>query len=284
MGGQGAGAGVSRPVRAKGSVALQRLDLQLTTNGGLLLLRPAFDTPGFSFAFSTRVQLRPQGPRFCDFGTRGNAAAMRARRALLHALDLPAQAFTLGNQEHTANAAVVDRESAGAGGLDPATRIPATDALATVLPRTPLGALTADCVPILLADPRSRTVAAIHAGWRGAAAGVAHNTVQAMRALSGAKPRDILAFLGPHIGPCCYEVGAEVARQVSETRAIAPHGKKFMLNLAVWNASLLRSAGLLKKNIFASDYCTACRTDLFHSYRADKKVRGSNVSLIWLTQ
>jgi len=208
---------------------------------------------------------------------------MRNRKSLLAALSLAPDQFTVANQEHTAAVAVVDPLTAGSGGLNPDTRIARTDALCTSLPQVALGVMTADCVPILLADPRTRAVAAIHAGWRGSAAGIVANAVHAMTNHFGARPRDILAFLGPHIGPCCYEIGNDVAQKISDPGALTVSGKKFLLDLGAWNTSLLRETGVLKKNILKTHYCTACRTDLFHSYRADKKVRGSNVSLIWIT-
>lgn len=208
---------------------------------------------------------------------------MRNRETLLAALSLPADQFTVANQEHTSAVAIVDRETAGTGGLNPDTRIARTDALSTSLPQVALGVMTADCVPILLADPCTRAVAAVHAGWRGSAAGIVANTVHSMKTHFGARPRDILAFLGPHIGACCYEVGNDVARKITTPGALSEYGKKHLLNLGEWNTALLRKSGVLKKNIYVTHYCTACRTDLFHSYRADKKIRGSNVSLIWLT-
>lgn len=265
-------------------MVLPESKLHFTTGRGLLLLRPDDPPPGFTMAFTTRIELRRQGPHFCNYGFFGKPGARRNRENLMLDLNLPADKLTAGKQEHTANVSMVDQAAAGRGGLWAGTRIPATDALATNLPGVCLAVMTADCVPILLADPAAPAAAAIHAGWRGSAAGIVANTVQAMKSAFGSRPRNITAWLGPHIGPCCYEVGADVARHVKEPAALNQTGRKYYLNLAAWNISLLRDAGVLKKNIHVTDYCTSCRTDLFYSYRADTKNRGSIASLIAIAE
>lgn len=86
------------------------------------------------------------------------------------------------------------------------------DALATKTPNLLLGVQTADCVPILLADLRNRAVAAVHAGWRGTLARIVVKTLGRMQMEFGTQPKDVVAALGPAVGRCCYEVGAEVAQ------------------------------------------------------------------------
>jgi polyphenol oxidase len=166
---------------------------------------------------------------------------------------------------------------------------------------------TADCVPILLVDPKKRVVAGIHAGWRGSLARIAEKTVGQMRMRSGSKPADILAALGPAIGGCCYEVGTElVAKFVSqfadaeewfdELRTgdepnplqwlnMMPPGhqpppKNVRLDLRKASRAQLMAAGLADKNIFVSNLCTACHTDLFFSYRKEADRSGRLMSAI----
>ncbi len=170
-----------------------------------------------------------------------------------------------------------------------------------------LGAQTADCVPILLVDPKKRAVAAIHAGWRGTLARIAHKTVGRMEMEFGCKPADLLAAIGPSIGPCCYEVGPELvtkftaqfgdadgyfdeARTGDEPNPLQwlnmkppghqPPPKNVHLDLWKANRSQLLSAGLRDKNIFTSELCTACRTDLFFSYRKEGVLSGRMLSVI----
>ena len=93
------------------------------------------------------------------------------------------------------------------------------DALVTRTQGVAVSVRTADCFPILLADPETRAVAAIHAGWRGTAAGVVRASLDRMRSEFGTDPKNVFAAIGPGIGGCCYEVGVEVARQFGMTAA-----------------------------------------------------------------
>jgi polyphenol oxidase len=181
------------------------------------------------------------------------------------------------------------------------------DASATNQPGLLLAVQTADCVPILLVDPKKRAVAAIHAGWRGTLARIAQKAVGRLQMEFGSKPDDLLAALGPSIGPCCYEVGAELVTKFTvqfadgddyfdEARSgeepnplqwlnMAPPGhqpppKNVHLDLRKANRSQLVAAGLQPKNIFISDLCTACRTDLLFSYRREGPQSGRLLSII----
>ena len=181
------------------------------------------------------------------------------------------------------------------------------DASLTSHPGLLLAVQTADCVPILLIDPRKHAIAAIHAGWRGTLARVAQKAVGRMQLEFRSKPSDLLAALGPSIGPCCYEVGVELvakftaqfadaAEYFDEPRSgdepnplqwlsMAPPGhqpppKNVHLDLRKANRSQLLAAGLRPQNIFTSELCTACRTDLFFSYRREGRQSGRLLSII----
>jgi polyphenol oxidase len=172
-----------------------------------------------------------------------------------------------------------------------------------------LGVQTADCVPILLVDPKKRAVAAIHAGWRGTLARIAEKTVGEMRKQFGSNTADILAALGPAIGGCCYEVGTElVTKFISQFADAAeyfdelrtgeepnplqwlnmmppghqPSPKNVRLDLRRANRSQLLSVGLHDANILVSNLCTACHTDLFFSYRKEAANSGRLLSAIGL--
>jgi YfiH family protein len=147
------------------------------------------------------------------------------------------------------------------------------DALLENTPGAIVAVKTADCIPILLADERNRAVVAVHAGWRGTAAGIVQRAVEAMRSRFGTQPGDLHAAIGPGIGKCCYEVGPEVAAQFGE------QGRAH-IDLAEANQSQLRAAGV--ERIYGADLCTMCRPDEFHSFRRDKQAAGRMYSFIGL--
>lgn len=163
------------------------------------------------------------------------------------------------------------------------------DGYVTTDPEVTPAVRTADCVPILLYAPDICAVSAIHAGWRGTAAGIARNGVRELISL-GADPAEIRAAIGPAIGACCYEVGAEVPDAMFASlgericgRFIRPaDGKvgKYMTDLRGINAALLESCGLRTDRIDISDLCTCCRQDLFYSHRGSGGKRGSMCAAI----
>src|SRR6185437_1817778 len=179
---------------------------------------------------------------------------------------------------------------------------PQGDALLTNVPGILLAIQTADCVPILIADMKHRAVAAIHAGWRGTHLRIAAKALGRMRMEFGTSPQDTVAAIGPSIGPCCYEVGSEVAAAFQsqfpnarewfdgpfDTLAAGendpnwlpwltmkapghqPPPPRVQLDLVAANRAILAEAGVPPAQIFQSGFCTSCRTDLFFSYRRER--------------
>jgi hypothetical protein len=193
----------------------------------------------------------------------------------------------------------------------PFAKAPCGDALITHAPDLLLGVQTADCVPILLADTRRCVVAAVHAGWRGTLARIAVKALGRMQMEFGTSPVDVVAALGPSIGRCCYQVGSEVARAFAaqfpgaadwfdgpyEQLAYGedplwlpwltmmppghvPPPPRVQLDLRASNCRQLIDAGLPEEQIDVSDLCTACRADLFFSYRREGSKSGRMVSAI----
>ncbi len=140
-----------------------------------------------------------------------------------------------------------------------------------------VGIRTADCVPILLADPATGAVAAIHAGWRGTAEGIAAAAVRSLIAEWQIDPRNLRAAIGPSIGSCCYEVGPEVAQRFGIRTSHPVH-----LDLPAINEMQLRAAGV--SNIWKSGACTFCAVTgegyRFHSFRREREAAGRMVSFI----
>jgi YfiH family protein len=186
----------------------------------------------------------------------------------------------------------------------------AGDGVITATPRLCLGIQAADCLPIILVDPKRRVVGAFHAGWRGTVKRIVEKGVGEMHRRFGSRPRDLKAAIGPGIHTCCYEVGAEVRekfesqfsyaaklfREVEEhdpVRAKYPmlfltarppgHSilpKKLFLDLVEANRQQLLAAGVSAKSIEASPLCTNCRPDLLFSYRAEKGKTGRMMGVV----
>jgi purine-nucleoside/S-methyl-5'-thioadenosine phosphorylase / adenosine deaminase len=181
------------------------------------------------------------------------------------------------------------------------------DASTTNRPGLLLAVQTADCVPILLVDPKSRAVAAVHAGWRGTLQRIVTKAIGKMQMQFGTKPADLVAAIGPSIGGCCYEVGTEVAAEFRSQFSNAsewfdelrtgdepnplqwlnmkppghqPPPKNVLLDLRKANRAQLLEAGLNARNIFVSDLCTACRRDLLFSYRKEGGTTGRLMAVI----
>lgn len=150
------------------------------------------------------------------------------------------------------------------------------DALVDNTPGLALGVKTADCVPVLLADPIKRSIAAIHAGWRGTAQQIVPAAIRSMAAEFGTRAADLRAAIGPSISRCCYEVGPEVAREFGIDGEERVH-----LDLREINSRQLQAAGVPLGNISVSDACTMCdATKIYHSFRRDRESAGRMMSWI----
>lgn len=147
------------------------------------------------------------------------------------------------------------------------------DALIDRHPGNLLAVKTADCIPILLVDEGHCATAAVHAGWRGTVARIAQSTVRAMSQEFGTEPGHLCAAIGPGIGKCCYEVGADVAAHFGESGPAH-------VDLVEANRRQLIEAGIQERFIYAANLCTKCGVEDFHSYRRDKEQAGRMLSFI----
>ena len=190
--------------------------------------------------------------------------------------------LVLSRQTHTDTVLCVGKDQAGAGLFAP--ELPECDALITNEPGTALAVFTADCTPILLHDPVTGAVGAVHAGWRGTAAAITGKAVAAMQREFGSRPEDLRAAIGPNIGFCCFETDADVpsAMVAAFGERVKPwireEGDKFYVNLKEINALVLRDAGVRQVEI--SDACTVCQCHRCWSHRVTQGIRGSQGALI----
>jgi polyphenol oxidase len=220
------------------------------------------------------------------------AAVERNRKAFLGELSAGPKPWPLVtlHQVHSDIIRFVDSQSSAQVG----------DGLITATPGLFLGIQTADCLPIILVDPKRHAVGVLHAGWRGTVKRIVEKGVGEMLRRFGSRPRDLKAVIGPGIHGCCYEVGTEVRQQFESQFVYAsklfreveerdpvrekypmlfltarPPGhsalpKKIFLDLVEANRQQLLAAGVPAKSIEASPLCTNDRTDLLFSYRAEK--------------
>jgi YfiH family protein len=195
-------------------------------------------------------------------------------RRLAATLGLDHAPLAWATQVHGDTAATVRAQAAPAESLN----VGECDALATDRAGMALVVQTADCVPILLSG--NGAVGAAHAGWRGSARNVAASAVAALQEL-GAAPQSLRAWLGPSIGPCCYEVGGEVAAQFAGdfTRS-GCGGGAFRLDLRGVNVAQLAAAGIPRESISVHPSCTKCGGEQFASWRRDGARAGRMIALI----
>lgn len=243
---------------------LERRELR----GGVLVLASApMEEAGFLVAFTERgggVSSAPYASLNLGMRSADDAGnVLENRRRVCAALDLPP--FAAARQVHGTAIATVERNRAGAGFEGPDDAIPGADALVTGEPNVPLAVLTADCVPIALADPRAGLLAVVHAGWRGTAAGIVGAALARFP-----DPSRILAAVGPSIGLDHYEVSEEVARSISAVTsngAVVERAAGARLDLPGTIARILEEHGV--GNVERAAECTACEERRFFSFRRD---------------
>jgi polyphenol oxidase len=226
------------------------------------------DLPGIRHGFMTRAGGVSEGvyeSLNCGLGSDDEQArVLENRRRVLEMVGIPAKTLLTAYQVHSPDVLVVEEEWRDGPR-------PKVDALVTTRKNIAIAASSADCVPILLADPEARVVAAAHAGWRGAVGGVLQATVKQMCAL-GARPERIRAGVGPCIGPASYEVGPEfsapfVAQNQANVRFFRPAKRAghHMFDLESYVAAALATMKLAAIEVAHRDTCA--EADTFFSYR-----------------
>jgi polyphenol oxidase len=246
--------------------------------------------PGLVHAVSTRLGGVSSGP-YTSLNLSTSTGDSREHvdanyRLLAEALDLPRERFTTTWQVHGTH--VVRATAGNVGGM-----IDKADGIITDMPGLPLTQRYADCTPLLVYDPRRHAAGLAHAGWRGTVDGMATALVQAMTASFGSDPRDLVAVIGPAIGPCCYEVGQEVVDAVERAFPVADALLSRPANgaaasagpqLDLWAANRwqLERAGVGRVEV--AGICTRCQRETFFSHRGDGPVTGRFGAVVMLRQ
>lgn len=295
------------------------LHLRTAPNGVELLQVPQWrDLDWLWHAFSTRqggtssVYAAPGARSELNLGFTaddGRDAVLRNRQLLAEAVTGdPAAPLITVKQIHSNRVVRAGRSSANS---EPPKK---ADGLITDEPGLLLTVLTADCIPVLVADCRRRAVGAFHAGWRGTAKRIVECGVGRMRLEFGSRPEDLVAAIGPGIGPCCYAVGEEVRAAFESQFAYArdlftevydpdpirlkypmlflnqrapghaPPALSLHLDLVAANRRQLLDAGLKPEQIQWPGACTNCQTDLFFSHRAQRGRTGRMMAVIGIRE
>lgn len=257
-------------------------------NGLVWLTSPVLS--GIPHGFSTRQGGVSKPP--CDTlnlaPSRGGdrPAVEENYRRFCRAIGTNERRVVLAEQVHETTVRQVTEEDAGKGLWKPKDYT--ADALITNLADTPLVTFSADCGILLLHDPVSRCIGAVHAGWRGCAAGIVAKTVAELGRLYGARPENLLAAVGPGIGQCCFETDGDVPQAMRDALGaeaepyLEDRGRKWHVDLPGLNRQWLLHAGLLPQHIDICGLCTFCHPELFWSYRRVGGARGAQCAMISL--
>ena len=247
----------------------------------MLLVSRLLDIP---HGFSTRVGGASQGP-YSSLNLSGTVgddphAVEENVRRFANAVAIGRPVLT-ARQVHGTRMIFVDHGASAE--LLPPPQIEA-DALATRSRTVAVGVRTADCTPILVHAPRAGAVAAVHAGWRGTHARVLTQAIEALVRDHGATAAELRIVIGPRIGPCCFEVGEEVAAQfaASPPGVVIRRAARTFVDLGLANRSECLASGVPAGQIEDMGRCTFCEADVFFSHRRDHGTTGRHVSFIAL--
>jgi purine-nucleoside/S-methyl-5'-thioadenosine phosphorylase / adenosine deaminase len=244
------------------------MERRVLADGVRVLVPAGFEADGFMVAFTERAEgVSEEAFRSLNLGLRCGddpASALENRRRVCGGLGIPN--FSLVRQVHSATVVKARSHQVGAGFADPAGALGNADAIVTRSRQVPVAVLTADCVPVVLADPATGQVAVVHAGWRGVAQGVLRSALDCFP-----DPAVVRAAVGPAIGPDHYEVGEDVAAAVSSAcpEGALTHRSNGRLLLDLPGTVCRSLAGFGVRGVDREEVCTACEPERFFSHRRD---------------
>jgi YfiH family protein len=252
-------------------------------DGVKVLVCKPIEGAGFTNAFSTRLGGVSDFPsnslNLAGFDEDSTANIYENRRRFLQAVGGEFQLSTAWQVHGDGVKLVKDR-------IDIDNSEGRFDALVTRLRSVLIGVKTADCVPVLIADPKTGGCAAIHAGWRGTVASIVVRAIEKMQSEFGSSPKDLIAAIGPAAGCGSYEIGQDVIDAFAAN--FEGSGKYFsgtkeghaLVDLHLANKDQLVSCGVALDSIYTAPFCTMGRTDLFFSYRLEKRKFGKTGRLL----
>lgn len=269
--------------------------MELNIKNGVTFLRfPQLNELGFvNHAFSTKLGGVSSG----EFSTmnlsfnRGDSFenVIENYKRICSAADIDFNTLTASAQDHNSFIRTVTKKEIGIGITKPKD-LQSVDGLITNIPDITLVIYFADCVPILLVDTVNKAIGAVHSGWRGTVKEIAKAAVNKMNIEYGSQPENIICTIGPNINKCCYEVDKNVFNEFNTLTHLSPEkftqsigSEKYMIDLSEANKQILLNCGVKSENIYISDLCTKCSSELLFSHRATNGKRGGMAAFICMT-
>lgn len=205
------------------------------------------------------------------------------RRILAQAAGYPAEELIVAQQIHGTGLAWVSAIDKGRGALDYKSAIPDCDGLLVSSVDTPVAIMVADCAPVLIVDPEKKMLALVHAGWRGALAGIVSAAINELHK-AGSELADISLAIGPTLCPSCFEVGNDTGEQFSAcfgTKVVQQIASRLHLDIRASISADACRAGINEAQIAIHPACTRCDHDLFFSYRQQQGMAGRFALIAW---
>jgi polyphenol oxidase len=214
---------------------------------------------------------------------------IKNRETVAKAIDFSITEWVCADQVHGSDIVEVSLQQRGKGIFDYEDAIKATDGMYTKQANLLLTAAFADCVPLFFAVENPAIVGIAHAGWKGTTANIARKMIEELQQREHVKAEQVHVYIGPSIGPCCYEVDDKVIAKVKDSctnshRSYEATEKGYMLNLKELNKQILLEAGVSEQHISVSSSCTSCDNDLFFSHRKEKGSTGRMLGFIGMKQ
>jgi YfiH family protein len=248
--------------------------VHFTPDGMLAQATPFLNLPWLKHGSTTRSFSPPHASRTHELQHLRKYLELPTTTPIVHA-----------EQKHTAHVAVFKPQDLAQLSDDYRHVYRQTDAIVCTYPGIMLAILTADCAPVFIVDTHTRNIALAHAGWKGTLGRIVEGTVASLLK-QGSRAADLLAWVGPMISPCCYEVSPELVEQFREEFSDAaavgcPVSEGRMLDLVSLNVYQLERAGVSRQNIFRSGVCTQHEKHNFYSYRGDAGTTGRIISCLY---
>lgn len=210
------------------------------------------------------------------------------RTLIMNSLEASVDNMVCSEQVHSTKVAIINNDNMGCGAYDYSTVLKGVDAMVTNVPGVFLTTFYADCYPLYFFEPNKRVIGLAHSGWKGTMGKIGVKTIQAMGDEYKVKKEDILVFIGPGIGKCCFEIDEKLAAEVKGEFAglnniLSANEKGFFWDLEKTNRQVLIENGIKENHIIGCNLCTSCQNNDFYSYRRDKGKTGRMAAIISLS-